>query len=264
MTIRENMARNLRHLTKEKGSVAEVCRDIGVNRQQFNKYLAGQSLPNKSTLRKICEYFEVDESELVIEFTFDPSTHAHSAESILALPAYRQIIGNISVDPPVSLHPGIYYTYFVLSKEEPIQLARTVVVVRKEGELLTFRRFTNFAEPEDSSWHYVRGNHIGFVVERSHWLYFLGFAEFGIGEPSILAAQWLPISPKLLIGSALVGGDSGPESFPIIIEPTSTKISLRQALKNSVVINLSSDELNVHVRNVICHKIRQADQQWKA
>ncbi|MCB8840395.1 helix-turn-helix transcriptional regulator [Aurantimonas sp. VKM B-3413] len=48
-------------------SVAHVCRRIDVNRQQFNKYLAGQVRPSRHNMRKICDFFGVTESELLYE-----------------------------------------------------------------------------------------------------------------------------------------------------------------------------------------------------
>lgn len=48
-------------------SIAAVCRRIGINRQQFNKYLAGQVRPSKHNMRRICDFFGVTESELLLE-----------------------------------------------------------------------------------------------------------------------------------------------------------------------------------------------------
>lgn len=46
-------------------SVSEICRRIGLNRQQFNKYLTGQTQPSLATLRRICDFFGVDEGEIL-------------------------------------------------------------------------------------------------------------------------------------------------------------------------------------------------------
>ena len=57
---------NLRILCGHYRSVAEVCRLIGINRQQFNKYLGGTSQPSVRTLRRICDFFGVDETEIFL------------------------------------------------------------------------------------------------------------------------------------------------------------------------------------------------------
>jgi transcriptional regulator with XRE-family HTH domain len=60
----ESFAENLRYLCSHYASVAEVCRRIGINRQQFNKYLSGASTPSVHSLRRICDFFGVDEGEI--------------------------------------------------------------------------------------------------------------------------------------------------------------------------------------------------------
>jgi hypothetical protein len=51
---------NLRALCATKPSISSVCRDLGINRVQFNRYLAGTSFAKPDILVEICEYFEVD------------------------------------------------------------------------------------------------------------------------------------------------------------------------------------------------------------
>lgn len=46
-------------------SIAEVCRRIAINRQQFNKYLSGDVRPSRHNMRRIYDFFGVTESELL-------------------------------------------------------------------------------------------------------------------------------------------------------------------------------------------------------
>jgi len=57
--------RNLRYLCSFARSTSEVCRRIGINRQQFNKYLAGLSRPSSRNMRRICDHFGVEEYEIL-------------------------------------------------------------------------------------------------------------------------------------------------------------------------------------------------------
>ncbi|MEM7172588.1 MAG: helix-turn-helix transcriptional regulator [Pseudomonadota bacterium] len=63
---KDHFANNLRLLCNEVSSVAEVCRAIEVNRQQFNKYLAGNHRPSPYNLTRICRYFGVEEFEILL------------------------------------------------------------------------------------------------------------------------------------------------------------------------------------------------------
>lgn len=58
---------NLSLLCSYHASIAEVCRKLSFNRQQFNKYLSGQSRPSRSNMRRICDFFGVTEAELLLD-----------------------------------------------------------------------------------------------------------------------------------------------------------------------------------------------------
>src|SRR3546814_16222778 len=62
----EVFAENLRLLCSYYESVSAVCRRLGMNRQQFNKYLAGHSMPSRHNLRRICAFFGVEEAEIML------------------------------------------------------------------------------------------------------------------------------------------------------------------------------------------------------
>ena len=64
LSQRQDFAQNLRRLCGEHRSVAEVCRQLDINRQQFNKYLAGAALPSAHTRARIAAFFALDESAL--------------------------------------------------------------------------------------------------------------------------------------------------------------------------------------------------------
>jgi transcriptional regulator with XRE-family HTH domain len=56
---------NLQHLCANHPSVAAVCREIGINHQQFSKYLSGRSQPSPNNLRRIARFFGVEETVLL-------------------------------------------------------------------------------------------------------------------------------------------------------------------------------------------------------
>ena len=57
---------NLSLLCSYHRSVSEVCRKLNINRSQFNKYLKGDNRPSRQTLRKICDFFGVEEHEILL------------------------------------------------------------------------------------------------------------------------------------------------------------------------------------------------------
>ncbi|TPJ66647.1 MULTISPECIES: helix-turn-helix transcriptional regulator [unclassified Mesorhizobium] len=63
----EDLPENLRLLCSYSKSVSEVCRRLGINRHQFQKYLNGTAFPSLRTLRRIGDYFGVEESEILLD-----------------------------------------------------------------------------------------------------------------------------------------------------------------------------------------------------
>jgi len=62
--LQDNVQKNLATLVESCRSVADMCRKVDVNRQQFNKYLAGQHVPSQKILQKIARYFMMEAEDL--------------------------------------------------------------------------------------------------------------------------------------------------------------------------------------------------------
>lgn len=61
-----DLQNNLRLLCSYGKSASDICRQAGLNRQQFNKYLNGHAQPSLGTLRRICDFFGVDDHEVLL------------------------------------------------------------------------------------------------------------------------------------------------------------------------------------------------------
>lgn len=53
----DDFAANLRLVCERSASISQVCRRIGINRQQFNKYLSGRHAPSATNVRVIAKHF---------------------------------------------------------------------------------------------------------------------------------------------------------------------------------------------------------------
>ena len=65
------------------GSIAHICREAGINRQQFNKYLNGHSLPSLMTTQTIATVLDVRIGDLLIDET-DRRRYRQSFDSMAA------------------------------------------------------------------------------------------------------------------------------------------------------------------------------------
>lgn len=79
----QNLPRNLRLLLGKYRSLAEGAHDIGINRQQLNKYLNGSSFPSARTLQRIATTLGVDIDVLLA----DPAQAKQALEAQTASPS---------------------------------------------------------------------------------------------------------------------------------------------------------------------------------
>lgn len=117
-----NFAENLRHICGFHESTSQVCRAIGVNRQQFNKYLSGASVPSAYNLNRISKYLGVEANDLFLEpaqFASKYRDSDHQPMRKLPIQADALIARAFPGNPrQLRKYTGYYRSYFV-SSESP-------------------------------------------------------------------------------------------------------------------------------------------------
>ena len=239
MSLRENLAVNLRRLCAQHGSIAAVCREMGVNRQQFDRYLSMDALPNRATTMRICAYFGIDEAELYR----DPAAGDIATRPRLAgRPGGRFTEGPIAARifsaPRPAIEPGFYHTFFSIPGHGEEFLC-SITAIRTEEERTTFRRMTGLSETRGSTWSYFMGDHEGAVMERLNWFYFIGVNRRGPAEPTTVAVQWGSYSEPLLCGHAIIVTPSGPSVTTVVMRAAPKGMSLMSALRSARVYTAS-------------------------
>ena len=235
MSVRGNLAENLRRLCVERGSINAACRGMGINRQQFDRYLTMQSTPSPTTLKKLCKYFGVEEQEL---FADPPSIVFHNGkptkERLLA--SCKDKLEPLFLDPAPSIKPGIYYTWITIpGMSEKLVCAATFL--RRDGEQITFRRITGAGEKRKSIWTKYTGDHTGIVVERFHCFLFSGVNQSGSKEPTLLRLRWMPMNVPVLGGHGLIMAQTGPAIATVIMLKAPENTTYREALGNCRVFS---------------------------
>ncbi len=87
--LRNMLGANLRQLSQQAVSISALCRDLGINRTQYNRYLAGESFPRPDVLHRICSYFGVDARILL-----EPVANIERVDnSMLLSPAISEYLG---------------------------------------------------------------------------------------------------------------------------------------------------------------------------
>lgn len=123
---------NLRQLARQYPSVAGLCRQLGINRTQFNRYLSGESFPRPDVLHRICNFFDVD-ARILLE-PVDQIEGSGPSSDLLNHPAVANFLGNGSVQVEEEIFPSGFYRFSRPSfVEERKFVVGLVYVFRQDG-----------------------------------------------------------------------------------------------------------------------------------
>lgn len=146
--MHSNFAQNLRWLCAEAGPIAQTCRGLGINRQQFNRYLSGSGLPAAHILRRIARYFALSEEDLFAPHAEFCTRHSRqNPRPNAALQEISQLFQDQS--RPMRRFLGSYHSYF-RTPTWPGQILRSLVHLRAEGGQVVTHSFERASSPDSS------------------------------------------------------------------------------------------------------------------
>ncbi|WP_372834071.1 helix-turn-helix domain-containing protein [Puniceibacterium confluentis] len=135
--LRNMLGANLRLLTKDAVSISSLCRDLGINRTQFNRYLAGESFPRPDVLHRICRFFQVDARILL-----EPVDEIDSIRrDLLHHPAVAEFVGGSAISLSEDLFPSGFYRFTRRSFMDDEKFVQGLVYVTREDGFAFIRGF---------------------------------------------------------------------------------------------------------------------------
>ncbi|MFT5721058.1 MAG: transcriptional regulator with XRE-family HTH domain, partial [Motiliproteus sp.] len=140
----DDLALNLRTLCSYYPSISQVCKLAKINRQQFNKYLGSQSVPSLSTLRKINDFFGLQDEELfLVHFEFkqlinNQPRHNKTVEKNALQPILNSVIRSANQSEQL-LKPylGVYHDYYCSPSNRGQILRGLIYIYQKDGITFT-------------------------------------------------------------------------------------------------------------------------------
>lgn len=265
----KNLADNLRVLCGFGKSVADISRRTGINRQQLVGYISGSARPGLNTLRRLCDFFGVDEFELFLspaEFNglIKRRPPSMSGRSNLFMQNVAEITrtdaaGTSSLKALV----GYYFIYYQPIRNEPRILRNIVSLCWTEHGLITRERsycrmptgVKRRATYQGVG--YVNGDTV-FVLDR----------EAHDAESQWVMMMKLPkkLPQKYLYGlamgtSAFLGHQIG--SYRVVWEFLGQKIALRTRIKQCGLIALPTTELPETVVACILNDLSPDEQRFQ-
>ncbi|GKW14422.1 transcriptional regulator [Pectobacterium carotovorum subsp. carotovorum] len=152
--IKKNIQNNLRLLLSSCNSIADMCRKTEINRQQFNKYLAGHHLPSRNTLNKLSGYFNLGSEDLYLSpEKFKALFQSHDMD------ARNALMGSVNFNQFISLakltsnnlrdYLGMYYRYHYSSIYKGKVLRSVTIIHERDNvvEYTTIERFPLLGQP---------------------------------------------------------------------------------------------------------------------
>lgn len=164
---------NLRHLCAQYPSVADICRRIGINRQQFNKYLAGASLPSPRNLVRICDFFGLEPSDLYLpRHDFAALTTLRAGSLLTAMAQHANPRGRDPISSAeLERYCGVYQTYQYAPYAKSSILVGLCQISRRGDQFLS--KYVEVTEDESTTRRRLNTPMYGLVTLEGGFLYIL-------------------------------------------------------------------------------------------
>lgn len=141
--VRAIFGQNLRNLARSEHSISDLCRRIGINRTQFNRYLSGEAFPRPDVLQRICAHFSVD-ARILLE-PLDTIRHDWRIAAALRL---RDVAMPSEARPfDHYLMPDGLYRFWRKSFSHPGQYVIGLWRVSTQGQVKTLKSFDLYPHP---------------------------------------------------------------------------------------------------------------------
>ncbi len=262
MEKRSIFAANLRLLTGYRPSIASVCRDLGVSRQQYTKYLAGKNMPSVRNLQKISDYFGVEESEILLpvgEFRKLIALNPPQIENLNPMQAFIASSARIDANTRSELRKllGYYYSHFRVA-ETPNLITRSLVCIYEaEGAILT-KNIERYPDDTDgaASIHKFDG-----VATYNAGRLFIYEREIGTGTR---IWQTVVYTNNLKFSTYLSGLTMGIATetvrdiacYRVVYEFLGLNVNSRRALRGCKTFDYDSPEISKYIRDRVVNDIQ--------
>ncbi|SDD86017.1 helix-turn-helix domain-containing protein [Ruegeria marina] len=260
--MQDSLSQNLSLLCSYYPSIAEVCRKLEFNRQQFNKYLAGSARPSRHNMRRICDFFGVSEAELLLD--------APQFEDIVAIK--RKPVQQEALSKPLrhldrlyqrsqslEKYLGYYYRYFY-SFGNPGKVIRSLALVYKEGEKYYWKNIEVLRDPEtDRSWGLNKYEGVlFFLADRIYIMEYESVAMNSITQATLYPSHRsrLDILMGIQTGGPTRRGRK-PGASKVALEYLGRDINVRAALKRTGLFNPETGPIRPEILRLIENRMEE-------
>ena len=253
-----NLMINLRTLCSYYPSISHVSKLAKINRQQFNKYLGGQSNPSLSSMRKINDFFglEADELFMAPEDFKQLVSHKPRASQDAEQNPLQDLFDSAMKSAQQSnefLKPyhGVYHNYYC-SPSNPGQVLRTLVCIYEEGGVALTKSVERIPYKHKDKTRHFTVRYQGFVQVIRDRLVFSDCEPLTLnnwGQQIYYPANRSRVDLLSGLSSAISGGlDHRPFCSHAVLEKLDSAVSLKQALKACSSYPVDSSEIHDDIK----------------
>jgi len=254
-----NFVNNLKLACSFFPSVSEVARKVGINRQQFMRYLSGESYPSRHNLRKLCDLFGVDEYELLMP--------VHQFRNLLRLKKERDdgLVKLPPLLPPLlqlvqrqraelSKNLGYFHVYY-LSASRPGSVLKSLIHIYEWQEFTLYKRIERLKTPgsKGQAELYKYSGMVGVVGDRLHLI----DQETLTGSELTHTILYPSYRNRITYLTGLTVGVSGndahrPSASRIALEYAGNTVNLRRAIADCGLFTPEDPAVPLIVSRYLC------------
>ncbi len=271
-SLTNNFQKNLRWICGYYKSISEVCRKIGINRQQFNKYLNGTSEPSEYNMRQICNFFGVEEYEILKphdEFkhmidTNEPS--AMLADQASGRHGEAATIFTRENNVP-NMYLGYYYKYYQ-SFSDPGKILKAFVHIYTDDDISRYKCIERLGDPANR-------RDSRFVFKYVGVAQFLRDRIFLIDREVLLKSEisqtilYPTFKSRLDVLHGLLLGVAGrasrePVCARVLMEYLGQEVNLKAAMRQSGLYDFDSPAIADNIKKAIMNDVRSGESYFRA
>lgn len=256
------LARNLRFAASFLPSVSQLCRDIGLNRQQVNKYLNGASRPSPYNLRRIAAYLGIEPEELALPAErFARLWRQRGVAPVrepdrLCLPEHLRH-AFVRPEPGVERFLGIYHCY-INSLSWPGHVLRYVMRLGRAGGWIATKSVGRYAaEPETGQRYLMKC--AGIATMQANMLVILEQQLLGARSLSTTTLQPTYRSDVGVLSGVCVdtpmGGARRPVASRVVFRFLGRHADLRSVMAQTAILPPDSPVIELRVRRLLAEPV---------
>lgn len=268
MTQSVDFTSNLQLLCSYHKSIAEVCRRLKFNRAQFNRYLNGSNKPRANAMLRICDFFGVEEFELMMP-------HSQFRQLIKMRPVrkleqqdQREDITHLNTLNSMSnngmdKYQGYYFEYHY-SMIHSGKILRNLISFEKRGDKVFYQRIERPTDAITKKSHLDHGIYLGVAHFLADRIFMNDYESLTVNEmtQTVLFPTFknkITQLKGLKIGVS-AGGDRMPICTRVVFEYLGRSVNLKKALLLCGFYPNDSEDIEDNIKVAITNDI--ADDEW--